>query len=159
MDEPTPAGGSSAQGTAAPTRFRPLLTRPRVIVLVLIVVTGALVAVQLAGFLSAGQGAAVAGAHFGLGLPLPFGWCFLVIAASSWLNLTLRIRYPASHRLSDDAAVLLLAFDIIQLAALLFLTGGAPLGARRRGVVGLGLVLPAVGSSGATCATCDGARA
>ena len=59
MDEPTPAGGSSAQGTAAPTRFRPLLTRPRVIVLVLIVVTGALVAVQLAGFLSAGQGAAV----------------------------------------------------------------------------------------------------
>lgn len=58
MDEPTPAGGSSAQGTAAPTRFRPLLTRPRVIVLVLIVVTGALVAVQLAGFLSGGQGAA-----------------------------------------------------------------------------------------------------
>ena len=59
MDEPTPAGGSPAQGTAASTRSRPLLTRPRVIVLVLIVVTGALVAVQLAGFLSAGQGAAV----------------------------------------------------------------------------------------------------
>ena len=71
-----------------------------------------------------GQSAAVVGAQFGLGLTLPFGWCFLVIAASSWLNLALRIRFPASYRLSDDSAALLLAFDIIQLAALLFLTGG-----------------------------------
>jgi two-component system sensor histidine kinase RegB len=71
-----------------------------------------------------GQSAAVVGAQFGLGLPLPFGWCFLVIATSSWLNLALRIRFPASYRLSDDSAALLLAFDIIQLAALLFLTGG-----------------------------------
>jgi two-component system sensor histidine kinase RegB len=71
-----------------------------------------------------GQSAAVVGAQFGLGLPLPFGWCFLVIAASSWLNLGLRIRFPASYRLSDDSAALLLAFDILQLAALLFLTGG-----------------------------------
>lgn len=71
-----------------------------------------------------GQSAAVVGAQFGLGLPLPFGWCFLVIASSSWLNLALRIRFPASYRLSDDSAALLLAFDIIQLAALLFLTGG-----------------------------------
>lgn len=71
-----------------------------------------------------GQSAAVLGAQFGLGLKLPFGWCFLVIAVSSWLNLALRIRFPASYRLSDDAAALLLAFDIVQLAALLFLTGG-----------------------------------
>ena len=71
-----------------------------------------------------GQSAAVVGAQFGLGLPLPFGWCFLVIATSSWLNLALRIRFPASYRLSDDSAALLLAFDIVQLAALLFLTGG-----------------------------------
>ncbi|PIK71847.1 two-component sensor histidine kinase, partial [Methylobacterium frigidaeris] len=48
--------------------------------------------VRLRWLAVAGQGAAVAGAHLGLGLPLPFGWCFLVIAASSWLNLTLRIR-------------------------------------------------------------------
>ena len=71
-----------------------------------------------------GQSAAVVGAKFGLGLNLPFGWCFLVIAASSWLNLALRIRFPASYRLSDESAALLLAFDIVQLAALLFLTGG-----------------------------------
>ncbi len=71
-----------------------------------------------------GQSAAVVGAQFGLGLNLPFGWCFLVIAASSWLNLALRIRFPASYRLNADSAALLLAFDIVQLAALLFLTGG-----------------------------------
>lgn len=71
-----------------------------------------------------GQSAAVTGVHFGFGYPLPFAWCFLVIALSAWLNLMLRIRYPASHRLSDNAATALLGFDILQLAALLFLTGG-----------------------------------
>ena len=80
--------------------------------------------VRLRWLAIAGQSAAVVGAQFGLGLALPFGWCFLAIAASSWLNLALRIRFPASYRLSDDSAALLLAFDIVQLAALLFLTGG-----------------------------------
>ena len=72
----------------------------------------------------AGQSAAVAGVHFGLGFTLPFGWCFLVIAVSAWLNIALRIRFPLSHRLRTDAATALLAFDILQLAALLALTGG-----------------------------------
>src|SRR3954468_13030913 len=71
-----------------------------------------------------GQAAAVAVVRFGFGFPLPFGFCFLMIAASAWVNLALRIQYPASHRLSDNAATLLLAFDILQLAALLYLTGG-----------------------------------
>src|SRR4030095_10710951 len=71
-----------------------------------------------------GQAAAVAVVQFGFGFPLPFALCFLVIAASAWVNLALRIGYPASHRLGDDAATLLLAFDILQLAALLYLTGG-----------------------------------
>lgn len=71
-----------------------------------------------------GQAAAVAVVRFGFGFPLPFGFCFLMIAASAWVNLAMRIQYPASHRLSDAAATLLLAFDILQLAALLYLTGG-----------------------------------
>jgi two-component system sensor histidine kinase RegB len=71
-----------------------------------------------------GQSAAVAGVHFGLGFPLPFGPCFAIIAASALVNLALRIRHPASYRLSDNAATLLLGFDILQLAALLYLTGG-----------------------------------
>ena len=49
---------------------------------------------------------------------------FLVIAASVWVNLILRVQYPASHRLSDNIATALLAFDILQLTGLLYLTGG-----------------------------------
>lgn len=80
--------------------------------------------VRLRWLAIAGQAAAVTGVRFGLGFPLPFGLCFLVIAASVWVNLLLRIQFPASHRLSDNAATGLLAFDILQLAALLYLTGG-----------------------------------
>jgi two-component system, sensor histidine kinase RegB len=64
------------------------------------------------------------GVHFGLGYKLPFGAAFILIAFSAGLNLGLRIRYPASHRLADNPATFLLAFDIVQLALLLFLTGG-----------------------------------
>jgi two-component system, sensor histidine kinase RegB len=71
-----------------------------------------------------GQGVAVTAVRFGLGFPLPFGLCILVIAAAAGVNLALSIRHPASHRLSDDAATLVLAFDILQLAALLYLAGG-----------------------------------
>src|SRR5918998_6294844 len=80
--------------------------------------------VRLRWLAVAGQSAAVAGVHFGLGFPLPFGLCFFVIAVSGAVNAVLSIRYPASHRLGDDAATLLLGFDILQLAALLYLTGG-----------------------------------
>lgn len=71
-----------------------------------------------------GQSVAVMGVHFGLGYKLPFGAAFTLIAVSAGLNLALRIRYPASHRLADNPATFLLAFDIAQLALLLFLTGG-----------------------------------
>lgn len=80
--------------------------------------------VRLRWLAIAGQTAAVAGVHLGLGFPLPFGWCLLLIVASAALNVGLSIRHPASYRLSDDAATFLLAFDILQLAALLHLTGG-----------------------------------
>ncbi|CAN7688213.1 ActS/PrrB/RegB family redox-sensitive histidine kinase [Bosea sp. LjRoot9] len=80
--------------------------------------------VRLRWLAISGQSLAVAGVHFGLGFVLPFGWCFAVIAVSAWLNIALRIRFPLSHRLTAGAATALLAFDIIQLAALLYLTGG-----------------------------------
>jgi len=80
--------------------------------------------VRLRWLAIAGQSAAVAGVHFGLGFTLPFGWCFIVIAVSAWLNIALRIRFPLSHRLTDGPATALLGFDIVQLAALLFMTGG-----------------------------------
>jgi two-component system sensor histidine kinase RegB len=80
--------------------------------------------VRLRWLAIAGQSLAVAGVHFGLGFQLPFGWCFAAIAISAWLNIALRIRFPLSHRLGEGAATALLAFDILQLAALLYLTGG-----------------------------------
>ncbi len=80
--------------------------------------------VRLRWLAISGQSLAVAGVHFGLGFALPFGWCFAAIAISAWLNIALRIRFPLSHRLRAGAATALLAFDIVQLAALLFLTGG-----------------------------------
>lgn len=80
--------------------------------------------VRLRWLATAGQSLAVTVVHFGLGFTLPFGWCFAAIAVSAWLNIALRIRFPLSHRLREGAATALLAFDVVQLAALLFLTGG-----------------------------------
>jgi two-component system sensor histidine kinase RegB len=71
-----------------------------------------------------GQSTAVVVTHYLLGFSLPIGFCFLAIAASAWLNIGLRLRYPVSHRLGDSAAFALLAYDVLQLSGLLYLTGG-----------------------------------
>ncbi len=71
-----------------------------------------------------GQTAAVLVVHYVLDYNLPLGPCLTVIALSAWLNVALRLRYRMTHRLEPDFAAWLLAFDIAQLAALLFLTGG-----------------------------------
>jgi two-component system sensor histidine kinase RegB len=71
-----------------------------------------------------GQTITVIGAYWVLGIHLPIAGCLAVIALSAWLNVALRIRYPASHRLKSGYAFLMLGYDILQLAALLYLTGG-----------------------------------
>ena len=71
-----------------------------------------------------GQSATVIGAYWILGIDLPIGGCLAVIALSAWLNVALRIRYPASQRLKSNYAFIMLAYDILQLGALLYLTGG-----------------------------------
>lgn len=57
--------------------------------------------------------------HYGIGI------CLAFIALSAWVNVALRLRYPMRLRLSTTFATWLLAYDIIQLAGLLYLTGGA----------------------------------
>jgi two-component system sensor histidine kinase RegB len=52
------------------------------------------------------------------------GYCALAIAVSAVLNIVLALRYPPSHRLANREASYYLAFDVLQLAALLYLTGG-----------------------------------
>lgn len=62
--------------------------------------------------------------YFWFGFDLPIGPCLTIIAVSAWVNVFLAIRYPARHRLSIPFATALLAYDIVQLASLLYLTGG-----------------------------------
>jgi two-component system sensor histidine kinase RegB len=80
--------------------------------------------VKLRWFGVTGQAATVLFVYFVLGYPLPIAPCFVLIALSAWVNIYLRIRYPMRFRLSAGLASLLLAYDIVGLAALLYLTGG-----------------------------------
>ena len=71
-----------------------------------------------------GQTTAVLVVYFGLDYELPIWACLAVIALAAWLNVALRIRFPMTQRLEPDRAAWLLAFDIAELAVLLFFTGG-----------------------------------
>jgi two-component system sensor histidine kinase RegB len=71
-----------------------------------------------------GQLAAISVVSLVLGFYVPIGACLTVIALSAWLNVFLAVSYPSRHRLSIPYATGLLIYDILQLAALLFLTGG-----------------------------------
>jgi len=72
----------------------------------------------------AGQSAAVFVVHFGLGFPLPLIACTIAILMGAALNIVLSVMWPAQRRLTGREATLLLIYDIVQLAALLYLTGG-----------------------------------
>ncbi len=71
-----------------------------------------------------GQSAALFLVYFAFGFSLPLVYCAIAIAASAVLNMVLAVRYPATHRLANREASYYLAFDVVQLAALLYLTGG-----------------------------------
>ncbi len=71
-----------------------------------------------------GQTTAVLGVYYGLDFELPIYACLAVIALAAWLNVALRLRFHITQRLDPDRAAWLLAFDIAELAVLLFLTGG-----------------------------------
>ncbi len=71
-----------------------------------------------------GQTTAVLTVYYALQFPLPLLATLSVIGLSACLNLFLRFRYPRHFRLREMPATALLGFDIVQLAALLYLTGG-----------------------------------
>jgi two-component system sensor histidine kinase RegB len=71
-----------------------------------------------------GQSVTVIIVAYWLDFPLPVSLCFALIACSAWLNLFLTFRYPAAHRLTPRAAFITLTFDALQLAGLLYMTGG-----------------------------------
>ena len=71
-----------------------------------------------------GQSAAVVIVTYVIGFPLPELECGVLIACSAVLNVYLALRYPASHRLTLYPALTILTYDVLQLAGLLYLTGG-----------------------------------
>lgn len=73
---------------------------------------------------AAGQTITVLAVHFGLGYPLPLPVCLAVVATLVLSNLILAQRGAGRARLDDRAGVVLLGFDVLQLAALLYVTGG-----------------------------------
>lgn len=72
----------------------------------------------------AGQAFTAAFVHWGLGFALPVLAVGMTIGLSGLLNLAVSLGRPASARIDDREATVFLAFDILQLAVLLYLTGG-----------------------------------
>jgi two-component system, sensor histidine kinase RegB len=72
----------------------------------------------------AGQTIALVIVHWGLGFAFPLWPGLAIVAVTALTNLALRLRYTGAQRLGDEMAGALLAFDLIQLSLLLYLTGG-----------------------------------
>lgn len=71
-----------------------------------------------------GQSLAVVFVAFGLGFQTPLVETAAVILVAVLLNLALVYGFAANHRFSARTSAIILGLDIIQLSALLFLTGG-----------------------------------
>jgi len=72
----------------------------------------------------AGQLFTVVIVHWGMGYQLPIAAALAVIGASALLNVLVSFRRAPTARLDDRDAAIFLGFDVIQLATLLYLTGG-----------------------------------
>lgn len=71
-----------------------------------------------------GQIAAIAIADRYFGLILPLGLCYAAVGVSIIANLICMFIFPANRRLTELESLLLLLFDMGQLAFLIFVTGG-----------------------------------
>jgi two-component system sensor histidine kinase RegB len=71
-----------------------------------------------------GQAATLLVVHFGLGYALPIVAAMAVVAASALLNVIGMVSRGTTARLGEIEAASYLAYDIVQLGVLLFLTGG-----------------------------------
>ncbi len=71
-----------------------------------------------------GQLAAIAVVDRVYDIQFATGLCYLAVGAAVIVNLMSMFLYPESKRLSDTEAMLMLLFDLSQLAFLIFLTGG-----------------------------------
>jgi two-component system, sensor histidine kinase RegB len=72
----------------------------------------------------AGQALTILIVRYGLGFTLPILEALAVVASSACLNLVLIVHRQWAARLGERDAALYLGYDILQLAVLLYLTGG-----------------------------------
>jgi two-component system, sensor histidine kinase RegB len=72
----------------------------------------------------AGQALALLIVHYGLGFHLRLIPALAVVAASALLNIVLIVRRQVARELRERYAALCLGYDLLQLAVLLYLTGG-----------------------------------
>ncbi|MDP1630172.1 MAG: ActS/PrrB/RegB family redox-sensitive histidine kinase [Caulobacter sp.] len=72
----------------------------------------------------AGQTITVLIVAYGLNLPTPVAACLTIIALSAWLNVLVSLAVTGQRLATDNEAAAHIAFDILQLSALLYLTGG-----------------------------------
>lgn len=80
--------------------------------------------VRLRWIAVAGQLLTLGFVKFWLGFDVPPAPCLALIALSAWLNVFLVVQFPPRHRVTDNVAAALLTYDMLQLAALLYFTGG-----------------------------------
>lgn len=71
-----------------------------------------------------GQIVAIFIVFFGLKYQMPIGQCLMVVGVAIAFNAVMFFLYPSVHMLSEREAAAHLAFDIMQLTAMLALTGG-----------------------------------
>eukprot|EP00913_Durusdinium_trenchii_P011353 g10664.t1 len=80
--------------------------------------------VRLRWLAVAGQSVTVVLVWTLFGFSLPLAEATILIGALAIANIILSAWFPATHRLGPKSALALLAFDLLQMAALLFITGG-----------------------------------
>lgn len=72
----------------------------------------------------AGQTITVCVVGFAMNLPVPFAACFALIALAAWLNVLVGLASSGQRLATDNEAAAHIAFDILQLSGMLYLTGG-----------------------------------
>jgi two-component system sensor histidine kinase RegB len=72
-----------------------------------------------------GQALVAATAAFVLDYTLPLLPLAICLCTALALNFWLRMNFPATHRMTDAQAFWVLAFDVVELGALLYLSGGS----------------------------------
>ena len=80
--------------------------------------------VRLRWLAVSGQAATVYLVHVWIAFPLPYMICGAMIGLLAVFNFFLSIAYPQTQRLPPKATLALLSIDLLELAGLLFMTGG-----------------------------------